>query len=178
MRRYCHPGFMAMLVGLAGLAGCERPSTTSGSGPSGDVAELRLGYFANVTHAQAVLGASSGEFAVAVTPTKFSTKVFNAGPSLIEALFAGEIDIGYVGPGPALSAHLKSHGEGIRVISGAAANGVLIVARKDSGITALADLKGKRIATPQQGNTQDIAARHYVVSELKQPDASSVIPVA
>src|SRR5687767_13397062 len=119
------------------------------------ISELRIGYFANVTHAQGVLGVSSGEFAAAIAPAKLSAKVFNAGPSLIEALFAGEVDIGYVGPGPVLSAHTRSRGEGIRIISGAAANGVLIVARKNSAITALADLKGKKIATPQHGNTQD-----------------------
>src|SRR5688572_13458963 len=111
--------------------------------------EVRLGYFGNVTHAQAVLGVASGDFTDAVAPAKFSTKVFNAGPSLIEALFSNNIDIGYVGPGPALSAHEKSRGEGIRVIAGAAANGVLIVARKDARIASLKDLAGKRIATPQ-----------------------------
>ena len=141
-------------------------------------AEVRLGYFANVTHAQAALGVSSGEFADAIKPAKLSTKVFNAGPSLIEALFSGELDIGYVGPGPAISAFARSKGEGIRVISGAAANGVLIVASKESGITKLEDLKGKRVATPQHGNTQDIAARHYLLSTLKQSDANNVIAVA
>ena len=120
---------------------------------------------------------ASGEFARAIGPTQLSTKVFNAGPALIEALFAGEIDIGYVGPGPVLSAFAKSHGQGIRVISGAAANGVLIVARRDSGISNLADLKGKLIATPQYGNTQDVAARHYVIAELKQADANNVLAI-
>src|SRR5687767_10978863 len=74
----------------------------------GAAAEVRVGYFANLTHAQAVLGVASGGFAGAVAPAKLSTKVFNAGPSLIEALFAGEIDIGYVGPGPTINAHAKS----------------------------------------------------------------------
>src|SRR5207249_4800161 len=125
------------------------------------------------THAQAVLGVASGDFANAVAPAKVTTKVFNAGPSLVEALLTKNLDIGYVGPGPALNAHVRTHGEGIRVISGAAANGVLIVARKDSGINTLADLKGKRVATPQHGNTQDISARHYLVAELKQSDANN-----
>jgi NitT/TauT family transport system substrate-binding protein len=141
------------------------------------VAELRLGYFANLSHAQAVLGVSSGEIEQAISPAKLKTKVFNAGPSLVEALFAGEIDIGYVGPGPALAAHARSKGQGIRVIAGAAANGVLIVARKDSGIRTLADLKGRRIATPQHGNTQDIAARHYLAAELGQKDDGNVLPI-
>src|SRR5436305_14035462 len=140
--------------------------------------EVRIGYFANLSHAQAVLGVSSGEFERAIAPAKLKTKVFNAGPSLIEALFAGEIDVGYVGPGPALSAHVKSRGEGIRLIAGAAANGVVIVARKDSGIEKLEDLKGNRLATPHYGNTQDLAARHYLTAVLHQEQLDNVIPVA
>jgi NitT/TauT family transport system substrate-binding protein len=141
-------------------------------------AEVRLGYFANVTHGQAVLAVAAGDFQKAVAPAKLTTRVFNAGPSVIEALFAGEIDIAYIGPGPVISAHGKSRGEGIRVISGAAANGVAIVARADSSIRTLDDLKGKRIATPQLGNTQDIAAKHYLKSKLGQSDVNNVIPIA
>jgi NitT/TauT family transport system substrate-binding protein len=137
-------------------------------------APVRIGYFANVTHAQAVLGVSSGDFQSAVAPAPLQTKVFNAGPDLIQALNAGAIDIGYVGPGPVLSTWASSHGQSVRVIAGAAANGVVIVARKDSGIKTLADLKGKTIATPQYGNTQDISARHYVTAVLGQPDAENV----
>lgn len=166
------------VLGLIVVCGCEKAESTSSSGGATSApAEVRLGYFGNATHAQAVLGVSSGEFASAVAPSKFSTKVFNAGPSLIEALFTNNIDIGYVGPSPVLSANEKSKGQGIRVVAGAAANGVLIVARKDSGITKLTDLAGKRIATPQHGNTQDIAARRYLSVELKQKDTNNVIPV-
>ena len=142
-----------------------------------EAVEVRLGYFANVTHAQAVLGVASGEFEKAVAPAKFSTKVFNAGPSLVEALFAGEIDIGYVGPSPALSAHLQSRGKGVRVIAGAAANGVAIVARPGAGIEKMEDLRLKRIATPQLGNTQDMSARHYLLKVLGAPTVDNVIPV-
>jgi NitT/TauT family transport system substrate-binding protein len=170
-------------IAFASLAvfGCDKGtaesggkhSVAAGAGPS----EVRLGYFANLTHAQAVLGVASKDFENAVAPAKVTTKVFNAGPSLVEALFAGEIDIGYVGPGPALNAHAKSRGQGIRVVAGAAANGVLIVARKDSAIDTLQDLKGKRVATPQLANTQDIAARYYLTHELGQPDHKNVIPI-
>ncbi len=138
---------------------------------------VRIGYFANITHAQAVLATASGDFAQAVAPAKLETRIFNAGPSLIEALFAGEIDIGYVGPGPALAAHSQSGGRGIRVVAGAAANGVVIVARKGSGIRNLGDLAGKRLATPQLGNTQDISARHYLAAALHQTDLSNIVPI-
>jgi NitT/TauT family transport system substrate-binding protein len=172
-----------LFAALASSGACDRDGAVSGgesrnAGTSAaPLKELRLGYFPNFTHAQAVLGVASGEFQQAVGPTKVSTKVFNAGPSLIEALFGDQIDIGYVGPGPALNAFTQSRGEGIRIISGAAANGVIIVARKGSGIEKLTDLAGKRIASPQQGNTQDIAAKHYVTAELKQKDFKNVIPV-
>lgn len=173
--------FVAIVLTLMFAAGCDnRTDSGTHGGASREMgpAEVRIGYFANLTHAQAVLGVAAKDYEKAVAPAKVSTKVFNAGPSLIEALFAGEIDIGYVGPGPALNAHARSRGQGIRVIAGAAANGVLIVARKDAGINTLADLKGKRVATPQHANTQDIAARHYLTVELGQKDHNNVIAVS
>ena len=188
-RRLARPTGAALMLALAsalliGPMGCGSDSEPPPSGATGSgaqrtaaPAEVRLGYFANLTHAQAVLGVSSGELARAVAPSTLVTRLFNAGPSLIEALFAGEVDIGYIGPGPALNGFAKSRGQGLRIIAGAAANGVAIVARPGAGIATLADLKGKRIATPQLGNTQDISARHYLVAELGQPDADNVIPV-
>ena len=174
--------WLALLLAVVVPAGCDRDESGSSNGGGGQggakLQEVRLGYFANLTHAQAVLGVSSGQFQQAVEPAKLTTKVFNAGPSLVEALFAGEIDIGYIGPGPVLAAHAQSRGKGVRVIAGGAANGVLIVARKDSGIKALPDLAGRKLATPQQGNTQDIAARHYLTAELKQKDPSGIKPIA
>jgi NitT/TauT family transport system substrate-binding protein len=158
-------------IGLA-ISGCDKGQPASGTPPPLDA--VTLGYFANVTHAQAVLGVVSGEFQAALGPTQLKTKVFNAGPELIQALNAGAVDIGYVGPGPVLSADVNSNGQAVRVISGAAANGVVIVASKESGIHTLADLKGKRLATPQLGNTQDVSARHYVTAVLGQPDSSNV----
>jgi NitT/TauT family transport system substrate-binding protein len=168
-------------VWLAALAlwavGCDRKGNSGATSTSAPLAEVRLGFFPNVTHAQAVLGVASGDFAKAIGPAKLTTRQFNAGPSLIEALFAKQIDVGYVGPGPVITAWARSHGEGIRVISGAAADGVVIVAGKDAGIKTMADLKGRKIATPQHGNTQDIAARHYVTAILGQADANNVLAI-
>ena len=173
-------GLLVLTTALSG--GCKKAQVDQTIDPANGLdnsqVEVRIGYFANLTHAQAVLGMASGDFAKAVAPAKVSTKVFNAGPSLTEALFAGEIDLGYVGPGPAIAAFTRSKGAGLRIVGGAAANGVVIVARKDSGITTLADLVGRKLATPQLANTQDIAARHYLQSELKQTDLSNVMPVA
>ncbi len=132
--------------------------------------EVRLGYFANITHAQALIGVARGDFQKALGPIPLKTFVFNAGPAAIEAMFAGELDVVYVGPGPALNGFVKSGGKILRVVSGAAANGVVIVARKGSGIVKLDDLKGKRIATPQFGNTQDVSARAFVLHQLRDKD--------
>jgi NitT/TauT family transport system substrate-binding protein len=168
---------LAVWLALAAIAGVWLCGCSKRRSSAGDPKVVRIGYFANLTHAQAVLGVASGDYARAVAPAQLETKVFNAGPSLIEALFAGEIDIGYVGPGPTLSAQSRSRGQGIRVVSGAAANGVVIVVRKDSGITALPQLAGKRLGTPQLGNTQDISARHYLSKELGQTNLDHVTPV-
>ncbi len=158
------------LVAVLGASACH------GGSKAAPEQKVTIGYFPNLTHAQAVLGVASGDFERSVAPFKLETKLFNAGPSLIEALFAGEIDIGYVGPGPAIAAYQRSGGKGVRVVAGAAANGVVVVARKGSGITKFADLGGKRVATPQLGNTQDISARHYLASVLKQKDLTNVVP--
>lgn len=172
--------FVAKVMGVIGilaasaLVGCKPNENKTGNAPP----PVRIGYFANLTHAQAVLGVASGELAQAVAPRPLKTKIFNAGPSLIEALFAGEIDLGYIGPSPVINAYAQSKGRGLRVIAGAAANGVVVVARKDSGIKTLQDLKGRRLATPQLGNTQDVSARHYLQEVLKQDHLSNVVPIA
>ena len=166
----------ALLATLLTSVSCDRKAQTS-TGATAPPAAVRLGYFANLTQAQAVLGVSSGEFARVIGPSKLQTKVFNAGPSLIEALLAGEIDLGYIGPGPTLNAQAKTHGQGIRVVAAAANNGVVIVASEASGIKTLEDLKGKRVGTPQYGNTQDVAARHYLKDVLHQTDLHDVRPI-
>lgn len=173
----------ALWACIAAVTGCDRKApeapAQAGSPAAGKKpapAEVRLGYFANLTHAQAVLGVASGEFQKAIGPAALKTKVFNAGPSLVEAMLADELDLGYVGPGPAVAGYLASKGKGLRVISGSAANGVVIVARADSAIQKLEDLAGTKLATPQLANTQDIAARHYLKSILKQ-DLRSIRPI-
>jgi NitT/TauT family transport system substrate-binding protein len=172
------------LLALAILPGCGGPpGTTAVPGAKAPPAQVRLGYFANVTHAQALIGVSRGDFQKALGSVPLQTVTFNAGPSAIEAIFAGALDITYIGPSPALNAYVKSKGQAVRIVSGVAANGVAIVARKDSGIAKLEDLVGKRIATPQLGNTQDVSARHYVLSVLKAPlkdkgGATEIQPIA
>ncbi|WP_242341530.1 MULTISPECIES: ABC transporter substrate-binding protein [unclassified Anaeromyxobacter] len=133
---------------LAG--GCSR-----GRGPD---APFRLGYFPNVTHAQALVGVDDGTFARAL-PARLETRMFNAGPAAMEALLAGDLDASYVGPGPAAIAFLRTQGQALRVLAGATSGGAALVV-KDARVPA--DLAGKRVASPQLGNTQDVALRMWL----------------
>lgn len=135
---------------LARLAG--------GSGPS-DV--LRLGYFPNITHAQAVIGVGNGDFQDALDSIRLETQIFTAGPAAVEALSAGRIDCSYVGPNPAVNGFLSSGGS-IKTISGVSSGGAVFVVRNGAGIGSPDDLAGKMLSSPQLGNTQDVALRNYL----------------
>jgi sulfonate transport system substrate-binding protein len=124
---------------------------------------IRVGAFPNITHAQPMIGKANGWFAKAMGPNvKIDWKTFNAGPAAIEALFAGALDMAYVGPNPALTGYVRSHGQALRIIAGAASGGASLVVRKDSGIEKVSDFHGKRVASPQLGNTQDVALRAWL----------------
>lgn len=129
---------------------------------------LRVGYFPNVTHAQGVIGKTltsqqKGWFEERLgSDIEIQWYAFNAGPSAMEAILAGSIDLTYVGPNPSLNLYMKSKGEEIRAIAGAARGGAALLVRPGSGIEKPADFKGKRLATPQLGNTQDVAARVWL----------------
>ncbi|HLL27142.1 MAG TPA: ABC transporter substrate-binding protein [Xanthobacteraceae bacterium] len=129
---------------------------------------LRVGHFPNITHVQALVAhhlsrAGKGWFEERLGPdVKIEWFVYNAGPSAIEAIFAKSIDLTYVGPNPALNGYVKSRGEDVRIVAGAAEGGSALVVQKDSGLNTAADFRGKKVATPQLGNTQDVAARVWL----------------
>src|SRR5258707_10291187 len=133
---------------------------------------LRVGYFPNITHAQALVGRANGQFEKALgSGVQIEWKAFNAGPSAIEALFANAIDLTYVGPNPAVTGYVRSQGEAVRVIAGAAGGGASLVVREGSGIKSAADFYRKKVATPQQGNTHDLALRAWLrANGLKPPE--------
>jgi NitT/TauT family transport system substrate-binding protein len=144
---------------------------------------IRVGAFPNITHAQPMIGKANGWFEKAVGPdVKIEWRSFNAGPSAIEALFAGAIDMTYVGPNPAINGYVRSNGEALRIIAGATSGGAALVVRSDSGINKPQDFHGKRIASPQMGNTQDVALRAWLISQgLKTRDKGGdvqVMPIA
>jgi NitT/TauT family transport system substrate-binding protein len=141
------------------LTACGGGDDAAASG-GGEAATLRLGYFPNITHAPALVGVKDGLFQNALGSTKLEAKTFNAGPAAIEALFSGAIDATYIGPNPAINGWATSKGTALKIIAGSTSGGAGLVVKP--GINGPADLKGKKIATPQLGNTQDVALRNWL----------------
>lgn len=134
--------------------------------------EVRIGYFPNLTHATALVGLQEGLIAKELGATTIKPQSFNAGPSEIEALNGGSLDIGFIGPSPSINAYVKSKGSNLRIISGSASGGVKLVVNP-AKIKTLDDLKGKKIATPQKGNTQDVAFLNWISEKGWKVDAES-----
>ncbi|MEV6002070.1 aliphatic sulfonate ABC transporter substrate-binding protein [Streptomyces griseomycini] len=134
--------------------------------------EVRIGYFPNLTHATALVGVQEGLFQKELGGTTIKASTFNAGPSEIEALNAGSIDIGWIGPSPAVNGYTRSNGKNLRIIGGSASGGVKLVVNPEK-IKSLDDLEGKRIATPQLGNTQDVAFLNWAAEKGWKVDAQS-----
>lgn len=149
----------------------------------GSAHTIRVGAFPNITHAQAMVGKANGFFDKAMGPqVKVQWTSFNAGPAAIEALFAGAVDMTYVGPNPAINGYVRSNGEALRVVAGAASGGAALIVRNDAGINKPEDFHGKRIASPQFGNTQDVALRNWLKKNgLKTNDKGGdvqIVPMA
>lgn len=153
------------VAGMLAFTGCSSAASADSEAgtDSGPAAELRLGYFANVTHAPALIGLQEGIFAEELGDTKLTTQVFNAGPAAIEALSAGAIDATFIGPNPSINTFIQSGGASARIVAGAATGGAALVVR--DGIDTVADLEGTTLATPQLGNTQDVALRSWLADE-------------
>jgi len=134
--------------------------TNSADGPPGPASTLRLGYFANVTHAAAIIGVNRGLIAKELGATKLETQIFDAGPAAVEALFGGSLDAAYIGPNPAINAFARSDGKAIRIVAGATSGGAQLVVRQ--GINSARDLRGATLASPELGNTQDVALRAWL----------------
>ena len=144
-------------IGLA--AGCSS-SGSSGSGGAAPVT-LRLGFLANITHAPALVGVETDILQKALGKNVvLKTSIYSSGTEEATALLAGQLDAAYVGPNPAINAWQKSNGKAIKIISGAATGGASVVVKH--GITSPAQLKGKSMATPSLGNTQDVALRYWL----------------
>src|SRR5262245_26217914 len=163
------PLALALVLALV-LAACggdddssSSSDTTAGTGAtaaSNEPVTLRLGYFPNVTHAPAIVGINHGEFQKALgSNVTRKTSVFHAGPAAVEAIFGGALDASFVGPNPSINAYAQSKGEAVRVVSGTASGGAYFVVKPNLNED---NLKGKTFATPQLGNTQDVALRTWL----------------
>ncbi|MFH8448663.1 aliphatic sulfonate ABC transporter substrate-binding protein [Streptomyces fungicidicus] len=133
---------------------------------------VKIGYFGNLTHGTALVGNKKGLFQKELGATKATYAIFNAGPSEIEALNSGSIDIGFIGPSPSINGYTKSGGKNLRIIGGSASGGVKLVVNPDK-VKSLKDVRGKRIATPQLGNTQDVAFLNWAAEQGWKVDAQS-----
>ena len=154
-------------------------AVSAGAAPKQGADTLRLGYFPNVTHATALVGVEGGLVQEKLGNTRLETSTFNAGPQVVEALNSGALDASYIGPNPAINAFAQSDGEAIRIISGATSGGAFLVVKPD--IKNAKDLDGKKIASPQLGNTQDVALRTWLKKKGLETDTAgggevSIVP--
>ena len=149
----------ALLLGMVvvmGLGAC-------GGGTSTGTETVRLGYFANVTHAPAIVGVEQGLFQAELGDVALEVSTFNAGTEAVEALFTGALDLSFLGPNPAINAFAQSEGVAVRIISGATSGGAALIVAPS--IETVADLAGAKIATPAVGNTQDVALRAWLAEQ-------------
>ncbi len=160
----------AAAVAIAGSlvacsSGVAADNPASGSPASQEIKTVRLGFFPNLTHAPALIGMQQGYYKDALKPLGLTVTptAFNAGPDAVTALFGDSLDITYIGPNPTISAYSQSQGEAVKVVSGAASGGAALVV--SPGINSAADLRGKTLATPQLGNTQDVALRYWLTEQ-------------
>jgi NitT/TauT family transport system substrate-binding protein len=158
---------VAMVTLTPLLSSCIRSDQDGEAADAGTV--LRLGYFPNVTHAAALVGIEEGMIAEALGDgVELQAQAFNAGPDVIEAIFNGALDASFIGPNPAINGFTRSGGEALRIVSGATSGGAALVVR--DGITSPEDLEGTTLATPQLGNTQDVALRAWLAEQGLESD--------
>lgn len=175
MRRRANRGGrwrMAIVAGAMSIVvlGChnERVDSPIESAEAPRATTVRLAYFPNLTHSTAIIGVERGILTDKLGANTLDTKLFNAGPDVITAIFSGAIDAAYIGPNPAIIAFSQSNGEAIRIVSGATSAGAALVTKPD--IASATDLRGKKLATPQIGGTQDTAARNWLKSNGLKTD--------
>jgi NitT/TauT family transport system substrate-binding protein len=150
----------------------DTSDTTAGEDGGGEDVTLRLGYFANVTHAPAVVGVANGTYEETLgDDVTLETAIYNSGTEAIEALFADAIDASFIGPNPAINGWAQSNGEALHIVSGSTSGGAALVVNPDT-ITTVEDLEGKSLATPSLGNTQDVALRAWLADEGYETDTA------
>ena len=132
--------------------------------------QIRVAFFPSIGHAVPIVGLGNGIFQNGIgEEIKIETKLFDSGPQVIESVFSSSIDVAYVGPGPVINGFLKSNGNDVKILAGAASGGASFIVQPDSGLDSIENFDGKRIASPQISNSQDVSLRHYLASNNLQP---------
>lgn len=172
---------LALLTALTAAATWLRADGTfeaweQASVETSDAAELRLGYFGNLTHGPALVGLENDYFAEELRDTGLSTQVFNSGPTAVEAMNAGSIDAAFVGPNPAINSFVRSQGRSLAVVAGAASGGAQFVVRPE--VSGPQDLAGHTVASPEYGGTQDVALRTWLTEQGYEVDGNGERAVA
>jgi len=167
-------GFGALVA--FSLAFGHEPQDQETQGRKGQV---RLAYFPNLTHAPALIAVSQGMFQKHLDGYGLKTMVVNAGPDAMEAMLAGDLDVAYVGPSPALNTFVKTHGTALRIVGGVCAGGASLIAREGVDIRTIADLANHRVAVPELGGTQDVSLRHFLgLNHLGSKENGGTVEIA
>ncbi len=163
--------------GIAAVVAIAMVVALSGGQEQSNQDKIRVAFFPSIGHAAPIVGIENGIFESGIgQEIKIETKLFDSGPQVIESIFAGSIDVAYVGPGPVINGFLKSNGNDVKILAGAASGGASFIAQPDSGLDSIENFDGKRIASPQISNSQDVSLRYYLaLNDLKPVDKGGTV---
>ena len=163
--------------GIAAVIAIAIVAALSGAQEQSNQDKIRVAFFPSIGHAAPIVGIENGIFESGIgEEIKIETKLFDSGPQVIESIFAGSIDVAYVGPGPVINGFLKSNGNDVKILAGAASGGASFIAQPDSGLDSIENFDGKRIASPQISNSQDVSLRYYLaLNDLKPVDKGGTV---
>jgi len=160
----------AVTLGIVAIIAIAVITTLGGSLDQSNQNKIRVAFFPSIGHAVPIVGIENGIFEKGIgEQIQIETKLFDSGPQVIESIFASSIDVAYVRPVPVINGFLKSHGKDIRILAGAASGGASFIIQPDSGLDSIENLDGKRIASPQISNSQDVSLRYYLASNDLNP---------
>ena len=164
-------------LGIAAVIAIAIVAALSGAQEQSNQDKIRVAFFPSIGHAAPIVGIENGIFENGIgEEIKIETKLFDSGPQVIESIFAGSIDVAYVGPGPVINGFLKSNGNDVKILAGAASGGASFIAQPDSGLDSIENFDGKRIASPQISNSQDVSLRYYLaLNDLKPVDKGGTV---
>jgi len=161
---------IVITLGIVAVIAIAVIATIGGGLDQSSQSKIRVAFFPSIGHAVPIVGIENGIFEKGIgEQIQIETKLFDSGPQVIESIFASSIDVAYVGPGPVINGFLKSHGKDIRILDGAASGGASFIIQPDSGLDSIENFDGKRIASPQISNSQDVSLRYYLASNDLKP---------